>query len=93
MSYALTRLEDGNGKIYDMLPKQNNAPSSFPFTWREGVRVPLKGVDVPTIGYQHAVEGINEWYQTSPVEEILNDTGDQIKFRTKSGSIYLWERF
>jgi len=32
-----------------------------------------------------------DWYQTSQIVEILEDTPEQVRFETKSGSIYVWK--
>jgi hypothetical protein len=32
-----------------------------------------------------------DWWQTSLVTEILEERKDYVKFRTHSGSIYIWE--
>ena len=32
-----------------------------------------------------------DWWQTSYVEEILEETETRVRFKTHSGSIYIWE--
>jgi len=51
----------------------------------------LEGVTRPTVGYQVKVIGLSMWWQCSPVEEILEDTPDEVRFRTRSGQIYTWK--
>ena len=34
---------------------------------------------------------MQDWWQTNVIEEILEDTENYVKFRTKSGSIYEWK--
>lgn len=36
--------------------------------------------------YQH-----QDWWQTSEIVEILEDTPNKVRFRTWSGSTYIWE--
>lgn len=31
-----------------------------------------------------------DWWQTTRIVEILEDTPEQVRFKTKSGSIYVW---
>lgn len=35
--------------------------------------------------YQH-----QDWWQTTPIKEILEDTPNKVVFKTLSGSIYTW---
>jgi len=35
----------------------------------------------------------HDWWQTTTIKEIVEDTPEKIVFRTLSGSIYTWEHF
>lgn len=32
-----------------------------------------------------------DWWQTTPIEEIIKDTPEEVVFRTRSGSEYTWK--
>lgn len=51
----------------------------------------------PTVGYQVSVGSPyartmqwQDWWQCSPVVEILKDEPDEVQFKTRSGQVYTW---
>ena len=51
---------------------------------------PRVGVAMRVGTFGSRMMGTQDWWQTTLIEEILEDTPDYVKFRTKSGSIYEW---
>lgn len=52
----------------------------------------------PRVGVAMRVGSLNgrsfasqDWWQTTIIAEILEDTPEKVVFKTKSGSIYTWE--
>ena len=87
MRYSLTRLRDGagdSGPLCQILDPESGrvVPDSYRPTVGFGVRV--GSITARTYEYQ-------DYWQTTPVSEILEDQPNYIKFKTKNGSIYEWK--
>jgi len=59
----------------------------------------VKPTDKPVVGEMFKVGTMTagmfstrDWWRTNVVTKILEDTGDKVRFRTESGSIYTYER-
>jgi hypothetical protein len=90
VSYSLCRDRDGVG---------DSGPLSAIFTVSDDgkEREFVEGEVRPKVGYQIMVGSLyartyqmQDWWQTSPVVEILEDTENMVRFRTHSGSVYTW---
>lgn len=85
--YSLRRESDGAGDSGGMSL----------LIWVEDGVLRSKSNARPEIGYAMRV-GSNyartmqaqDWWQTTPVTEILDDKGNMVRFKTRSGSIYTW---
>jgi len=85
MAYSLYR-EDccgDSGSVSEILDRESYTP--------------IKGEDRPRVGCGVRVGSLNartyqaqDWWQTSPVLEILEERENYIKFRTRS-SVYEWK--
>lgn len=88
MTYSLYRTRDNAGDSGPMSDIFRHTP--------EGVeRKPGR----PTVGYgvivgSHTARTMSwqDWWATTPVTEILEDTGDMVRFRT-GNSEYVWKEF
>jgi len=61
-----------------------------PFNEEHNAR-PRLGV-VMRVGSPYARSYCNtDWWQTTRIVEIIEDTPEQVRFKTKSGSIYVWK--
>lgn len=45
----------------------------------------------PEVGKPITVGSLSHWWSTTPVTEILYDSPNQVRFKTKN-SIYIWEK-
>lgn len=89
--FSLIRERDGAG---------DSGQLSCVFNVKEGKRVYLKNKVRPRVGYQIMVGSLyarsyqyQDWWQTSPVKEIIKKKKNSITFKTDSGSVYTWKRF
>jgi len=85
MRFSLRRLSDNagdSGPMSAILDRESYTPI-------EGEYRPRVGCGV-RVGSFYARTFASDWWQTSPVTEILEETEDYVKFRTRS-SIYEWK--
>ena len=66
--------------------------------WDEGEQVKTENDARPQVGKVIRVGSIyarsyqqQDWWQTSEIKEILEESQDRVKFLTNSGSTYVWE--
>jgi len=88
MRFSLVRLEDGAGDagpMCEILDFESNTS--------------LEGITRPRIGYGVRVGSLfarsysaQDWWQCSPVTEILEESEDYMKFKTRN-STYEWKMF
>lgn len=75
-------------------PRIGDSGSMSLQVWPDGVPNPGR----PKVGCAIRVGSLfarsysnQDWWQTSLIVEVLEDTEDRVKFRTQSGSVYIWE--
>ena len=88
MRYSLVRLSDGrgdSGPLCEILDEENYNPI-------EGETRPRLGCGVRVGSYYGRTYDSQDWWQTSPVLEILEEREDYMKFRTRN-SEYVWKVF
>jgi hypothetical protein len=87
MRYSLRREGDGagdSGPMSRLFNKDGNAPDAGPR---------------PKVGYAIAVGSpyartyqMQDWWQTTEIQEILEETENEVRFRTRN-SVYTWTQF
>jgi len=86
MRFSLRRLSDDagdSGPMSVILDRESYTPIEGEYRPRVGCGVRVGSIYSRTFANQ-------DWWQTSPVTEILEETEDYVKFRTRS-SIYEWK--
>ena len=78
MSMALVPTYDGNGKVVD-IQYINGARPQVGYVMRVG------STYARTMQHQ-------DWWQTTLIKEILEESENYVKFKTHSGSIYEWKK-
>jgi hypothetical protein len=95
MTYSLSKLGDGNsptgvgdsGSMSMALWIEDGAGKS------EQDARPRVGVSM-RVGTMFARSySAQDWWQTTPITEIVEDTPERVLFKTKSGSLYEWTVF
>ena len=88
MTYSLYRLSDNagdSGQMCEILDSESWTP--IPDEYR-----PKVGCGVRVGSHYARTNSLQDWWQCSPVLEILEEQEDYIKFRTRS-SVYEWRKF
>lgn len=90
MTYSLVRESDGAG---------DSGPLSTLY-WMENEEVKWEHNAKPRLGCSVRVGSITgrtfamqDYWTTTPVTEILEETDTEVKFKTRSNSIYVWKIF
>ena len=88
MTYHLKRLSDGAGDSGPMseglyINDQDEIVTESPAKPRVGLSMKVGTFISRTFAQQ-------DWWQTTPVTEVLEETKDTVRFKTRSGSEYLW---
>ena len=88
--YSLVRERDGAGDSGNMslalwLDDENLMQYEHNARPRIGVAMRVGSMYARTMSAQ-------DWWQTTPVKEILEETESTVKFKTVNGSTYIWER-
>jgi hypothetical protein len=86
--YSLVRLHDGvgdSGPMCQILDPENYQPI-------EGENRPRIGCGIRVGSYYGRTYDSQDWWQTSPVLEIIEEREDYMKFRTRN-SEYVWKVF
>jgi hypothetical protein len=86
--YTLTRERDGVGDSGGMsmalwLDDEGNLQYEKNARPRVGVAMRVGSIFARTMTAQ-------DWWQTTPVSEILDDRPGYVKFKTRNGSTYVW---
>ena len=80
MRYSLVRVHDGvgdSGPMCQILDSENYMPI-------EGETRPRVGCGVRVGSYYGRSYSMQDWWQTSPVTEIIEEDDDYMKFRTRN---------
>lgn len=88
MRYSLVRLNDGagdSGPMCQILDEES-------YSLIEGEKRPRVGCGVRVGSYYARTYSAQDYWQTSPVTEIIEEREDYIKFKTRS-SEYEWRTF
>lgn len=86
--YSLVRVHDGvgdSGPMCQILDSENYQPI-------EGENRPRIGCGIRVGSFYGRTYEMQDWWQTSPVEEIIEEREDYVKFRTRN-SEYVWKTF
>ena len=86
--YSLYRERDGQGDAGGMslalwIDDEENVMYEHNARPRVGVMLRVGSIYARTLSWQ-------DWWQTTYIEEILEDTGSMVKFKTENGSVYVW---
>lgn len=87
--YVLRRERDDAGDCGGMslaiwLDDEGNLQQEHNARPRVGVAMRVGSIHARTMTAQ-------DWWQTTLVSEILDDTGDTVRFKTENGSTYVWK--
>ena len=102
MKYSLTCYNPDTGE--EIYYKGDSGPMSNSILHREGGEPEITENSQPVIGecmqvgtYFARTMSSQDWWLTTPVEEILESYEDEkcfsVKFKTRSGSYYHWRKF
>lgn len=91
MPYSLRRLSDGAGDSGPMSRIFRHDPTTFEPVYEDNSR-PTVDWRIMVGSYTGRTYQLQDWWQTTAVQEILEDSGDRVVFKTHN-SIYEWTKF
>lgn len=84
--------------MFDEKGRGDSGPLSEALVWPQEGGYPKAEGNRPKIGCSMKVGSIyarsfsaQDYWLTTPIVEILEDSENQVKFKTRSGSIYTWK--
>jgi hypothetical protein len=84
--------------MYDKKQRGDAGPMSIAFWQDEEGTIQQENQARPRVGVAMRVGTpfarsyqAQDWWQTTPIEEIIKDTPEEVVFRTRSGSEYTWK--
>jgi hypothetical protein len=89
MRYSLTRLRDGAGDSGYLSTAIRVDHDAQTIHHEENAR-PQVGVIIRVGSVYARTYGYQDFWQTTEITEILEDTPELVTFRTKNGSVYEW---
>jgi len=90
MPYALTRERDGvgdSGPVCDIIAYDEECQRSYIL---EDTHRPQVGCCVRVGSLYARSYSSQDWWLTTPITEILEETESSMRFKTRSNSIYEW---
>lgn len=84
-------------RMYDKRGRGDSGPVSMALRYTKKDGIEMVHDTRPLVGYAMRVGSLNarsyqsqDWWQTTPIEEIISETEDEVVFRTVNGSTYTW---
>lgn len=92
VSYSLRREKDDAGDFGDMCMSAYLENDSNKIIYSHDAR-PEVGATLRVGTMYTGTMKWENWWQTSIITEIIEESENEVKFRTTSGSDYIWKRF